>query len=125
MVVPRPVLRGMMNGGLTTLGPLTIAIVIGIGLLMMLARASNPVDNPGLVTGTLSAMTLAIAVMSVTRHQVRALYLMTWTAGSEFLVVPQWANFAIFVLLLLAGLATVAFMVRRVLASPASGDSAA
>ena len=91
MVVPRPVLRGLMNGGLPTLGPLT----------------------------------LAIAVMSVTRHQVRALYLATWTAETEFLVVPQWVNFTLFTLLLLAGLATVAFMVRRVLRSPASGDNAA
>jgi hypothetical protein len=125
MVLPRPVLLGMMNGGLHTLGPLTVAMLIGIGLLMMLVRSTNPVDSPGVVTGTLGAMTLAIAVMSVTRHQVRASYLEAWTAGSDVLVVPQWLNFALFALLLVAGLVMVAFMVRRVLSSPESGDSAA
>jgi hypothetical protein len=45
--------------------------------------------------------------------------------GSDFTVVPQWGNFTLFALLLVAGLATVAYMVRRVLASPASGTEAA
>jgi hypothetical protein len=125
MVLPQSVLRGVMTGGVTTLGPLLAAVLIGVGLLMMLGRAGNPVETPGLVAGTLGAMTLAIAVMSITRHQVRVLYLAPSTAGSEFLVIPQWGNLALFVLLLVAGLATVAFMVRRVVTSPASGADAA
>jgi hypothetical protein len=124
-VLPRPVLRAVMSGGAVTLVPLTLGILIGIGLLMMLSRVTNPVDKPGLVTGTLAAMTLTVAVMSITRHQVRALYLEASTSGSEFLIVPQWGNFLVFVLLLVAGLATVAFMVRRVLTSPATGTDAA
>lgn len=125
LLLPRAVLRGIMNGGPVTLGPLTVSILIGIGLLMMLARVSNPVDKPGLVNGTLSAMTLTIAVMTITRHQVRALYLEPSTAQFSFQVVPQWGNFLLFVVLLLAGLATVGYMVRRVLTSPASGVDAA
>jgi len=125
LLLPQAVLRGIMTGGLSTLGPLTAAILVGIGLLMMLSRATNPVDSPGLVTGTVAAMTLTIAVMSVTRHQVRALYLAPSTSASDFLVVPQWGNFVVFVLLLAAGLGTVAYMVRRVLQSPASGADAA
>jgi hypothetical protein len=110
---------------LATLGPLTLAILLGIGLLMMLSRSSSLVETPGLVTGALSAMTLTIVIMNITRHQVRVLYLEPFTAGSEFLVVPQWGNFVLFVVLLLAGLASVAWMVRRVLKSPASGADAA
>ena len=125
MLLPRPVLRGIMSGGVATLGPLTLAILVGIGLLMMLARVSNPVEKPGLVTGTLGAMTLTIAVMSITRHQVRALYLAPSAAQFNFQVVPQWGNFVLFALLLVAGLATVGFMVWRVLTSPASGADAA
>jgi len=124
-VLPGPVLRAVMSGGVVTLGPLTLGILAGIGLLMMLSRVTNPTDKPGLVTGTLAAMTLTVAVMSITRHQVRTLYLAPSTSGSEFLVVPQWGNFLVFVLLLVAGLATVAFMVRRVLTSPASETDAA
>jgi hypothetical protein len=92
---------------------------------MMLARVSNPIDRPGLVNGTLGAMTLTIAVMSITRHQVRALYLEPSTAQFSFQVVPQWGNFLLFVVLLLAGLVTVGYMVHRVLTSPASGADAA
>ena len=125
MLLPRPVLRGIMSGGVATLGPLTLAILVGIGLLIMLARVSNPVEKPGLVTGTLGAMTLTIAVMSITRHQVRALYLEPSAAQFNFQVVPQWGNFVLFALLLVAGLATVGFMVWRVLTSPASGADAA
>ena len=125
LVVPGPVLRGMMTGGVATLAPLTIAILLGIGLLMMLSRVSNPVENPQLVTGTLAAMTLTIAVMSITRHQLRVLYLAPSTARFSFEIVPQWGNFLLFALLLVAGLATVALMLRRVLTSPASGADAA
>jgi len=124
-VLPRPVLAAVMSGGPATLVPLTAGILLGVGLLMMLARATNPVDYPGLVTGTLAAMTLTVAVMSVTRHQVRALYLAPSTSATEFLVIPQWGNFLVFVLLLVAGLATVAVMIRRVLRSPATGADAA
>jgi len=125
MVLPGPVLRGIMSGGLPTLGPLTLGILLGIGLLMMMARAKNPVENPGLVSGTLGAMTLTIAIMSITRHQVRALYLEPATRQFEMLVVSQWGNFLLFALLLVMVFATVAFMVKRVLASPASGTDAA
>ena len=125
VVLPQPVLRGIMTGGVATLGPLTLAILLGIGLLMMLARVSNPVEKPGLVVGTLGAMTLTIAIMSITRHQVRALYLEPSTAQFSFQIVPQWGNFVLFVVLLVAGLATVAYMVQRVLTSPASGADAA
>jgi len=125
LLLPRPVLSGIMSGGLSTLGPLTAAILVGVGLLMMLSRTTNPVEKPGLVTGTVAAMTLTIAVMSITRHQVRVLYLAPSTTTSDFLVVPQWGNFVVFVLLLAAGLGTVAYMVRRVMTSSASGADAA
>ena len=71
MLLPRPLLRGIMSGGVATLGPMTLAILVGIGLLMMLARVSNSVEKPGLVTGTLGAMTLMIAVMSISRQRDR------------------------------------------------------
>jgi len=125
MLLPQAVLRGIMTGRAATLVPLTVAILLGIGLLMMLARSANPVESPTLVVGTLGAMTLAIAVMTITRHEVRILYLAPFTADSVFQVVPQWGNFVIFALLLAAGLGTVGYMVRRVLTSPASGAGAA
>ncbi len=124
-VLPRAVLIGVMGGGIETLAPLTLSIVLGIGLLVMLARSIHPVEHRGLVTGTLAAMVLTIAVMSITRHQVRMLYLEPATAGYELDVVPQWGNFVLFAVLLVIGLATVAYMVKRVLGEPATGEEAA
>jgi hypothetical protein len=124
-VLPKDVLIPFMRGGLTTLGPLTIGIVLGIGLLMMLVKASNPVDKPGLVSGTLATLLLTVAVMTITRHQVRVLYLEPFTSKFTADIVPQWGNFILFAVLLVIGLATVFWMIRRVVTSPAEGDEAA
>jgi hypothetical protein len=125
LLLPQPVLRGVMTGGVAVLGPLTVSILLGIGLLMMLSRVRQPVEKPALVTGTLATMTLVVAVMSVTRHQVRALYLAPSTSGFEFEIVPQWGNFVLFAVVLVAGLATVGWMIHRVVSSPATGADAA
>jgi hypothetical protein len=99
--------------------------VLGIGMLMMLARVSEPTQKLGTVTGTLATMLLTIVVMSITRHQVRAIYLQSFTSQYEMASAPQWGNFVLFALLLVAGLATVGYMVKQVLANPARGDEAA
>ena len=124
-VLPREVLLGFMRGGAATMVPFTISILLGIGLLVMLAKASNPVNRPGLVSGVLGTLILTVAVMSITRHQVRVLYLEPFTSQFEATVVSQWGNFILFAVLLVIGLATVAWMIRRVLTSPAEGDEAA
>ncbi len=124
-LLPRDVLIGVMSGGLAILGPLTLAILLGIGLVVMLARRLDAVQHRGLVTGTLAAMALTIAIMSITRHQVRVLYLAPATEPYQLQVVPQWGNFILFAVLLVLGLATLAYMVKRVLAEPATGDEAA
>ncbi len=124
-VLPRPVLLALMQGGVATLLPLGASILLAIGLLMMLSRVSEPVENSGTVSGTLSALVLIIAIMSITRHQVRALYLEPVASKFELVTTPQWGNFVLFVLLLVVALGTVFYMVRRVLTSPATGEEAA
>jgi hypothetical protein len=124
-VLPKPVLLGVMRGGLATLVPLTLSILLAIGLLVMLARSASPVEQPGLVSGTLATLILTVAIMAVTRHQVRVLYLEEFTSKFSPTVVSQWGNFLLFTFLLVVGLATVFLMVRRVLTSPAEGDEAA
>jgi hypothetical protein len=125
IVLPHEVLIGIMRGGPATLVPLTLSILLGIGLLVMLARALDPVAKRSLVTGTLAAMILTIGIMAITRHQVRALYLAPLTENYRPVVSPQWVNFLLFVICLVAALAVVAYMTRRVLVERASGDEAA
>ena len=125
LVLPRPVLLEFMRGGAATMVPLTLSILLGLGLIVMLARVTNPVERRGTVNGTLYAMLATIAIMSVTRHQLREIYLGNFGAGEPLATTTQWGNFALFALLLVAALATVAYMVRRVLTSPATSDDAA
>jgi hypothetical protein len=125
LVLPRHVLLGIMRGGVATLAPLTLSILLGLALLMMLSRSFNPVEKPGLVSAALGAMVLTIAVMSITRHQVRELYLEPVHSQFQLASAPQWGNFVLFLLLLLAGLATVAYMVRQVVTDRVSGKEAA
>jgi len=126
LVLPRHVISGLVEGGAATLVPLGLAVVLGLGLLMMLARvATQPVEHPGVVHGMLAAMTLTIAVMSITRHQVRELYLAPVASQTTLATAPQWGNFVLFALLLVAGLATVAYMVRLTFTGRATGAEAA
>jgi hypothetical protein len=53
------------------------------------------------------------------------LYLEPATRLHDFAIVSQWGNFVLWVVLLVIGLATVAYMVTRVLSSPATGADAA
>jgi len=125
IVLPKPVVSGLISGGAAMLGPLTLAIILSVGLLVMISKVSDPVASASTVTGVLATVVLTIAVMVITRHQVRALYLQVATQGNDYTVVPQWGTFVLFAVSLVAGLLTVAYVVRRVVNSPAAGDEAA
>jgi hypothetical protein len=125
LVLPQEVLSSLMKGGAATLVPLGLSIVLGLGMLMMLSRVSDPTEKPGLVGGTLVSMTSTIAIMSITRHQVRVAYLEPVTARYEAAITAQWGNVAIFAVCLVAAVAIVTYMVTRVLAERTTGTDAA
>jgi hypothetical protein len=125
LLLPRPVLSGFMQGGAAVHLPFTVGLLGAIGLVFMLARARDPVASTSTVTGTLAATVFVVLVMTVTRHQIRLLYLEPTAQLQTFTVAAQWFNFVLFVVLLVASLATVAYMVHRVLTSPAQGEDAA
>jgi hypothetical protein len=113
-VLPKPVLGGMMGGGLTRLGPLTLSILLGIGLIVVMARFADGAPRPGIVAGLLGVVLAVMALMSVTRHQVRELYLEPVASFLRAGVNPQWGNFLLFLVLLVVALGTVGYMVRLV-----------
>ncbi len=125
LLLPDDVLGRLMKGGAAVHLPLTLGILLGLGLLVLLARAADPVARPGLVNGAVLLMLGSMVFMTVTRHQVRVRYLMDFTSRHRLPEAPEWGIFVLFAVLLVAGLATVAWMVRRVLTSPATGDDAA
>ena len=125
VVLPTPVLLGLMKGGGVTMGPFTLGIILGIGILLMLARCNDPVAKPALVTATLGTTIGTMAIMAITRDQLRVIYLGSAVDLGQFTVRAQWGNFLFFVVLLVLGLATVYYMVHRVLSEPAQGSDAA
>jgi hypothetical protein len=124
-VLPEGVVLGLMRGGAATMVPLSLAIGLGVVVLVVVARCIDPTARQGAVTAAATAMCAAVAAMTVTRSQVRALYLGDAIDLSAVHVAPQWGNFVLFAVVLVAGLATVYLMVRKVLDEPASGDEAA
>jgi hypothetical protein len=125
IALPQDVITRLMRAGPAMLIPLTVSILLGVGLLVMLARSIDPVAKRGLLTGTLAAMLVTVAVMSITRHQVRVLYLEPAIGTQQAIVAPQWGNFVLFAVCLVAALAIVAYMTQRVLGEPAEGGEAA
>lgn len=125
MVLPSEVIKGIMRGGASTLVPLSLAVVLGLGLLMLFSRVKDPTENAGTISTTLAIFGLVMVLMSITRQQVRDLYLAEIQSHFVMKSLPQWGTLVLFLVLLVAGLLTVAWMVRKVLGSPASGEDAA
>jgi hypothetical protein len=124
VLLPRRVLVGTMQD-VPAITVLALGIFLALGLLLMLARVRDPVDKPGAVGGVLGASVLILALMSITRHQVRVLYLEPVSSRFELVSAPQWGNFVLFVILLVLALGTVAWMIRAVVRNPATEEDAA
>ncbi len=120
-VLPVRVLNGLMGAGPAALLPLGLALALGIGPLVLLARAENPAERPGLVTGSLVALVAAIAAMAVTRHEVQILYLQPAAPSLAPLRQVPWVDLALFATVLAAILVAVVVTVRRALLQRADG----
>lgn len=126
MAVPREVLRTFMRGGAATMVPLTLGILLALGLVAVLALVRDPLGKPRLVRHALELAVAAIAVMVLTRHQLRDLYLAAARAGESLAVQPQWDVFALFLVtfLVCVGL-TVWALCRAATDRPTPGEPAA
>lgn len=125
LLVPRRLLAGLFEGGAATLVPLAAAVLLGLGLLLMLARVRDPVAEGGAVTAVAATLVVVVAAMSVTRHQVRALYLEPLADSLRAATAPQWALFALFAMLLVAALAAVGWIAWLARRRPGAGEVSA
>ena len=113
LVLPRPVLIGLMKGGGATMGPLTLAILLGLGLLVLLAQLSDPLAAPKKARHVTELILGAILLMVVTRHQVRGLYLAVSGAVGQPAEAPQWGMFFAFLAAFAACLALTVYACVR------------
>jgi hypothetical protein len=117
LLLPQEVRKGLLQGGAATLVPLVAALVLLVVLLAILVRGRSAPAMPGPATAALATMLALFAALAIVRHQVRALYLEPARSQLELVAAPQWGTFWLFAVLLVLGLALVAYMVRRVLGS--------
>jgi len=124
LLLPGPVLGGLMGGGGASVG-LGLGMALALALLLLLVTVRDPVEQPRRANAVLVLLAVTVAAMSVLRHQVRDLYLAPFADRFVTPTAPQWGNLALFALCLVLALATVAWMVRRVAVDRATGDEAA
>jgi cellobiose-specific phosphotransferase system component IIC len=126
LALPREVLRAFMRGGAATLIPLTVGILLGVFLLVVLSRITDPLTQPKEVRRVAEALVGAVVFMVLTRHQLRGIYLAPWRTDEQLTVATQWGPLALFlvVFVLCIGL-TIYAIVRAVKDRPGPGEAAA
>jgi hypothetical protein len=126
IALPEDVLKGLMRGGPATMLPLGLGVLLGVLLLVVLAQIVDPLVVPNKVRRAAELIVGAAALMVVTRHQLRAIYLAPARVGEQVQVAPQWGPLTLFlaVFVVCVGL-TVYALVRAAKDRPGAGEQAA
>lgn len=126
LALPRDVLTAFMRGGAATMIPLTVGILLGVLLLVVLSRITDPLAQTKDVRRVAELLVGAVVFMVLTRHQLRGLYLAPWRVDERVTVATQWGPLALFLVVFVAcvGL-TVYAIVRSIKDKPGPGEAAA
>jgi len=109
--LPGSALRAFMGAQALATAALALAVVITIGAVSVAWRA-RPGGSPGrAVVATAGHVLAVVALMVLMRDVVRRLTLGEATRSEAMRVAPQWGMIVLFLVALLAGAATVAWMV--------------
>jgi hypothetical protein len=126
LALPRDVLTAFMRGGAATMVPLTAGILLGVLLLVVLSRITDPLTQAKDVRRVAEVMVATVVFMVVSRHQLRAVYLAPFRMDEQVTVATQWGPLALFLLVFLLCLGlTVYAIVRAVKDRPGPGEAAA
>jgi hypothetical protein len=111
--LPLDVLRGIMQGRFPETPTLALAVGLAVLLLILLSRSMDPVRQRGLIRLTAGILVLTLAGMVVLRDTVRVLYLAPFIRLQELPSAAQGGLLALFLVVFLLGLATVGWMLVR------------
>jgi hypothetical protein len=126
VALPEDVLRTFMRAGPATMVPLAIGILGGVLVLVVLAQIADPLATPIKVRRAAELIVGTIALMVVTRHQLRAVYLAPSRAGEQVQVATQWGALALFLVVFVVCVAlTIYALVKAVKDRPGPGEQAA
>jgi hypothetical protein len=111
--LPMDILRVLLAGRAPATPLLAVAMGLGFLTLILLARLERPAQQAALLHGTAASLLLTILTMVMLRDAVRDLYLAPVLPPSAAPVRTQLDLVAAFVVLLLLGLGTLAWIGRR------------
>lgn len=114
MALPRDVLLRFMGRDPVAAVLLMVGVAFGLIVLVAFAMASRAIDPSPAVRGGAWALGLTLVAMLFTRDQVRESAFVQIGLAPAAWVEPQWGPLSIFVVLLIAALAVVAWMVMEV-----------
>lgn len=121
MALDREVMLPLMGGDLPQTIVFMVSIFLPIGSMIMMALSVKK-DRPfGMVHGAAYLLLLTIVGMIITRHAVREYTLQPFYDINTAQTLPQWGVFGVFAALLVAALATVAWMVVTIMKAPDEG----
>jgi hypothetical protein len=101
---------------------LAAGILLAFGAMIMMFLALNAPDPAPLVRGSIGTLALTLVFMVLTRDEVRRAALERAGFQAVPWVEPQWGNIAIFLVLLVAAIITVAWMAVAFVRSRAAAD---
>jgi len=104
MALPRPVMLSFMGQNMLATGLLAASVVLGLASLMTAMQKKTHL--------TIGLALCTVALMSVTRGQVRLATLAPYFHPSSLPVTPDHSPLVMFVLSLVAGLAVIAYMLK-------------
>jgi hypothetical protein len=102
--LPASAMKGLLGGDLLKTALLFLAILPALGAVGTAFR--------GRVRSTVGLAFLAVLLMVITRYNVRSLYLEPYFSPSQLKLSPQYGVLALFLLVLLAGIAAIIYLVR-------------
>jgi ribose/xylose/arabinose/galactoside ABC-type transport system permease subunit len=108
--LPKPILIRLVGGDTRAMVLLAAGILLGIaaaGLALLALGAKNAVRA---TWAQVAVLLLTLATMVLLRDQVRQGVLQTAGLEPPSWVAPQWGPFAVFAVLLVAAIATIAWM---------------
>jgi hypothetical protein len=112
--LPTDVLRPLMQGRFPETPTLAVGMGLGLLTLILLSRTTDPIGQRSLVRGAAWCMGATIFIMVPLRDMVRGLYLAPFVKLQALPMRTQLDVLVLFLVLFAAGLATVGWMILRV-----------
>jgi hypothetical protein len=126
LALPEDVLKAFMRGGAATMAPFALGIFAGVILIAVLAQITDPLVQRTKVRRVAELLIGAVVLMVITRHQLRAVYLLQARADEQVAVAPQWDVFLLFLVVFLLGVGlTIYSLVRAATDRAEAGERAA